>query len=150
MTKHDTEQMLRWLEGAMTPDERADWERRLAASPALRQDCERLRALRDTLRATVREDAREALRPFFTDRLMKRLQPPAPPRRDDIFAEALAALFRPVLVASMALILLLAAYNVTHGVEDAERSPAEAVLGLPPVTLTSAYELELSSAEINP
>ncbi|GIV62154.1 hypothetical protein GQ464_016835 [Rhodocaloribacter litoris] len=143
MNKHDAEQLLRWLDGAMTPEEAAAWERRMAASPGLRARAEEMRQLRQTLQASVGAGAAQVLKPFFTDRLMRRLQPVASRSREEAFAAALATLFRPVLVASLALIMVLAAYNLTFRADDAEQPAAEAVLGLPPVTLTAAYELDL-------
>ncbi len=139
MKHEDTEQMLRWLEGRMTPEEARRWERRVAASPELRARADEWRALRNVLRTTVRESSEAALRPFFTDRLMRRLRPPAAARAE-AFAASLAALFRPVALAGLLVIAILVGYNVASYAYEAEPSATEAVLGLPPVTVATAFD----------
>ncbi|WP_457653366.1 anti-sigma factor family protein [Rhodocaloribacter sp.] len=139
MKHEDTEQMLRRLEGRMTPEEARRWERRVAASPELRARADEWRALQSLLRTTVRESSEEALRPFFADRLMRRLRPPAAARAE-AFAASLTAFFRPVALAGLLIIAMLVGYNVSSYAYEAEPSPTEAVLGLPPVTLATAFD----------
>ena len=150
MNTPNHERLLRLLQGALTPEEEAGLRRDLARSPELRAELEALKALQGLLQTTVRTTSEEALKPFFTDRLMRRLTP-APQRlaaeaSDEEYFSLLLRLFRPVVAAGLLLILGFAPYNVTLS-SDYETRPSttEAVLGLPPVTLATAHDLDLST-----
>ena len=99
--------------------------------------------LRGLLQSAVHTTSEQALQPFFTDRLMRRLDPARLRRSpDEELFGALLWLFRPVAVAGMMLILMLAAYNVIQAYDsEVPASTTEAVLGLPPVSLATAYEV---------
>lgn len=143
MTHHDTDMLLRLLDGDLSAEDETDLRQRLDASPALRAELEDLHALRGLLQTTVHASSERILQPFFTDRLMRRLDPARLRRSpDEEFFGALLWLFRPVAVAGMLLILVLAAYNVMRA-NDYEVPPSttEAVFGLPPVSLATAYEV---------
>ena len=150
MNSPNHERLLRLLQGALTPEEQARLRQEVARSPALRTELEALKALHSLLQTTVRASSERALEPFFADRLMRRLAP-APQRLaattpDEEFFGLLLGLFRPVAVACLLLILGFATYNVTlSGDYEAQASTTEAVLGLPPVTLATAYNLNLST-----
>ena len=144
--KDDThDRLLRFLDGTLPDEEAAQMRRALEASPALRADLEAARTLRHALRQTVRTAAVDALRPFFADRLMRRLATAPVPlagARDEEFFGALVRLFRPVVLAGLLVVLGFAAYNVNLAAEyDAEPSMTEAVLALPPVSLATAYDV---------
>lgn len=141
--KHDhPDQLLRFLDGALPPEEAAAVQRALDASPALRDELATLRALRGSLRAATHAD--DALQPFFTDRLMRRLAPaPARLSESEEFFGALVRLFRPVALAGLLLVLGFAAYNVNLAEDyEAEPTTTEAVLALPPVSLATAYDVD--------
>ncbi len=124
----------------MSPEEAEAWERRLAEAPELRAECEEWRALRGVMQTSVREDAEAVLRPFFTDRLMRRLRP-GERARPESFVSSLAAVFRPVVIAGLLLIAILVGYNVASYEYEASASATEAVLGLPPVTVATAFDV---------
>lgn len=144
MNPTDTDRLLALLDGTLAPADAEALRRRLDAEPNLRAELEALRGLRGLLRTTVRADAEVATRPFLADRVMRRLA--APVRRlspEEELLGGLLRLFRPVAVAGLLLILALAAYNVTLATGYvAAPSTAEAVLGLPPVSLTTAYDVD--------
>ncbi|MFQ5569221.1 MAG: hypothetical protein ACE5G0_06075 [Rhodothermales bacterium] len=143
------ERLLRLLQGELTPGEEAQVRQELARSSALRAELEEIRALQGLLQTTVRASTEDALRPFFADRVMRRLRPAAQRLADSASEEeffgVLLRLFRPVALAGLLIILGFAAYNVTQsdGYES-QPSTTEAVLGLPPMTLATAYEFDLS------
>ena len=150
MNTPNHERLLRLLDGALTPDEEARLRDDLARSPELRAELDEVKALRGLLQTTVRASTEQALKPFFADRLMRRLAPASQPlaatARDEEFFGSLLHLFRPVAVAGVLLILGFAAYNVAlSGEYEAQASTTEAVLGLPPVTLATAYDLDFST-----
>ena len=150
MNSPNHERLLGLLQGALTPEEEARLQQEVARSPALRTELEALKALQGLLQTTVRASSERAIEPFFADRLMRQLAP-APQRLaattpDEEFFGFLLRLFRPVAVAGLLLILGFATYNVTlSGDYEAQASTTEAVLGLPPVTLATAYDLNLST-----
>ncbi len=150
MNTPNHERLLRLLDGTLPPGEETRLRDDLARSPELRAELDELKALRGLLQTTVRASSEQALKPFFADRLMRRMAP-APQRLaattpDEEFFGSLLRLFRPVAVAGLLLILGFATYNVTLSDEyEAEASTTEAVLGLPPVSLATAYDLDLST-----
>lgn len=150
MNSPNHERLLRLLDGALAPEEEARLRQELERSPALRAELEALQALQGLLQTTVRASSERALQPFFADHLMRRLTP-APQRLaattpDEEFFGLLLRLFRPVAVAGLLLVLGFATYNVTvSGEYEAQTSTTEAVLGLPPVSLATAYDLDLST-----
>ena len=102
MTHPDTNLLLRLLEGDLSAEEEAALRQRLDASPALRMELEDIQAVRSLLQHTVRTSSEHALRPFFVDRLMRRLDPARLQRSpDEELFGALLGLFRPVAVAGM-------------------------------------------------
>ncbi len=65
---------------------------------------------------------------------------------DELWSRALVTWFRPVIIAGILLVFLLAAYNVRQtSSESLELTTTERVLGLHPVTVASAFDLELES-----
>ena len=150
MNTPNYERLLCLLDGTLPPDEEARLRDDLARSPELRAELDEVKALRGLLRTTVRASSEQALKPFFADRLMRRMAPT--PQRlaadapDEELFGSLLRLFRPIAVTGLLIVLGFAAYNVTlSGEYEAEASTTEAVLGLPPVTLATAYDLDLST-----
>jgi hypothetical protein len=125
-------------------------QRDLEHSPELRATLHEIKALHGLLQSTVDASAQHALKPFFTDRVMRRLTP-IPQKltaasQDEEFFAFLLRLFRPVALAGILLILGFATYNVAFSdAYVAETTATEAMLGLPPVTLTTAYTLDFET-----
>ena len=120
----------RALDGELTSEEERRFAIFLEESPALRLEFERARQLR----ALIRESTEISFAPFFSSRVMSRIRSRG---TEDSFAQALAWLFRRVAITAIVLIVALTAYNVSsqHALGN-HRSPLEAALGLPPVTVS--------------
>lgn len=146
MKKTDTtDRLLAYLEGRLSAAEATALEADLRGSPALRQQYQELKHIRETLRAGIEATRPAAVRPFLADRVMRRIQasPSRPPAWEDLLAPLLVRVFRPFATLALFLILALALYNVTSRDDSVFQSPTEAVFGLPPVTFATAYELDL-------
>jgi anti-sigma factor RsiW len=120
----------RALDGVLTAEEEQRLAILLEEFPALRLELERARQLR----ALVKESREDSFGPFFGSRVMSRIRSSA---GKESFTQALAWLFRRVAVAAVVLIVALTAYNIS--IQQAlgnHRSPLEAALGLPPVTVS--------------
>lgn len=150
MNTPDYERLLSLLQGALPPEEEARLRQKLDQSPELRAALQEVKALHGLLHTTVHTSAEHALKPFFTDRVMRQLAPSpqglAAAVQDEEFFGVLLRLFRPVALAGFLLILGFATYNVAFSdVYDVPTTTTEAVLGLPPVTLTTAYNLDFET-----
>jgi len=120
----------RALDGVLTAEEKRRLAILLEESPALRLELERARQLR----ALIKECTENSFGPFFSSRVMSRIRSSD---AEDSFAQALAWLFRRVAVAAIVLIVALTAYNISsQQALGNHRSPLEAALGLPPVTVS--------------
>ena len=134
---NDRERLLRYLEGDLSSDERAQIEARLADEPDLHRTLERLRTLRSTV-----QDARGSFSSGFSGRVMAQIRD----RRD----QALATLYEPIrgLFLRLALTVLLligglGTYNAVRYQDiGATTSTVEAALGLPDVTYQTAVASE--------
>ena len=147
MKRKKTNILLSFLNGEMPPEESQAFQQKLEQSPELRTELEEMRTLQATLRTSVRTHSTEALRPFFADRLMRRINARCAVHNtfspEEEFFRNLAKLFRPIAIASVIIILSLATYNFALSTAyEVSPSPTEAVLGLPPVDLATAYDLD--------
>ena len=66
-------------------------------------------------------------------------------RSEEVWIGELVSWFRPVFIAGLLVIVSLAIYNVNLLSADNEyqQTAAEMVLGLPPITVASAYDINL-------
>ncbi len=146
---HDT--MLRWLEGRLSETEHRAFEAEMNRSGVLRAEVEALRVLRREMQDSLEASALGAVQPHLADRVLNRvLQRAAAPR--SVFADELALwlgqIFRPVAIAGALVALLLAGYNIRLSQSFAtESTTAEAMLGLPPVSAASVYDLDMFAAQ---
>jgi hypothetical protein len=104
--------------------------------------------LQESLRDMVSSESEHVEHALITNNILRavRKAPAGMPSLDDLWERALVSWFRPVVVAAVLLILLLAAYNVRQTSSDAlELTTTERILGLHPVTVASAYDVELES-----
>ena len=86
-----------------------------------------------------------AVRPMITDRIVRTVRAQENPRRRtiDLWSGDLVSWFRPVVAAGILAILLLAAYNIQSSRSNAlSGSTTDMVLGLPSVTVVSAYDYD--------
>ena len=144
-----TDDLLRLLEGKMSEQEEHDLRSRLDKSAASRAELERLSGAYDWLQEGAAHSASSALKPFFTDRLMRRVnQVGAGGSREEEMAAMLAQVFRPVALASLVLAIFLVTYNIQLSRDySVDSTTVESVLALPPVTSMSAFDLDLYAAE---
>lgn len=142
MSTPNCERLLSFLRDELTPPEVAKLKAELERSAALRAELADLTALQHLLQESVRASSETAIKPFFADRVMRRIAPsPAP---DEAILGYLWHLFRPMAVVSTFLILGLAAYSASRmDAYEATPTTSEAILGLQPVTLTSAFAADL-------
>ena len=116
----------------------------LDGSDDLRQRLSFIEQASSALVSSVESVASDYDTPFLTDKIMRSLAP-AQSQGDTVFLldflSSLRKVFRPVVAATLVLIIVLAAYNVTSVSEDEiDVTTTEAVLGLQPVTVAAAYE----------
>ena len=140
-----TDRLLCLLEGRLDPKDKALLHAEIEASPELQEELHRLQEMRGLLQDTVKMSSDSVLNPFFTDRLMRRLEPANIKQfeQDDI-AFFLSRLFRPVALAGLVVAMFLAVYNVNiSGSYTSQTTTAEAILALPPVNTLAVYDLDL-------
>lgn len=124
-------------EEELTPAEEKRLGRLLAQHPELR-------AVQSELAETealVAEAAPTSFAPFFSSRVMSRLER----RREEnrAFSEQLVFLFRRLAIAVLLVSASLAVYNTTTSPPWAKDSLVERVVGIPSPTLDEAYSLNL-------
>jgi len=108
--------------------------------PAPPQDAE-FETLQAILREPVLRDA-AAHRPMLLAHRVGRALQPAPPSQTDEMASVLSRWLRPVIVATLLVVLSLALHNTLVTRTLAPTTATDAVMGLPPVTLATAYALD--------
>jgi hypothetical protein len=104
--------------------------------------------LGEALNALVDYETRHIHSEILTGKIVRAVRQSslAPWRFDDTWSRALVAWFRPVAIVGSLVVLLLAAYNVGRSEPVSyELSTAERVFGMHPVTLATAYDLDLAS-----
>lgn len=147
MENRQLDTMLRWLDGRLSDSDRRAFEAELNRSDALRAEVDALRGLRHGMQETLHADAAAAADPYLADRVLRRLAVPRPVFADDL-ALWLGQVFRPVAIAGALVAVLLAGYNVRLSQSFAtESSTAEAMLGLPPISAASVYDLDVFAAQ---
>ncbi|MEM6644952.1 MAG: hypothetical protein AAF730_01750 [Bacteroidota bacterium] len=97
--------------------------------------------LQSVLREPVLRDA-AAHRPMLLAHRVGRALRPAPPTATDEMASVLSRWLRPVMVAALFVVLSLALHNTLVTRTLAPTTATDAVMGLPPVTLATAYALD--------
>ena len=149
----DTDHLLRYIQGDLSDAEVQRMDAALKQSHDLQQQLSKLRATQQLLQGAATDDAEDALAPFFTDRLMKKLTPEviqADVRAsvEDELALLLGRLFRPVAIAGFFLAFCLALYNINLSNDySSEPTTTESILAMPPVTSITAYDLDFYVAE---
>ena len=116
-------------------------------SDGLMQDSEWV-LLQDSLRKMVAGESEHVHHSVLTDNILRAVRPKTGGMRsfDELWSGTLLAWFRPVVVAGILLIFLLAAYNAQKtSPVMAELTTTQRVLGLHPVTVASAYDREFDT-----
>ncbi len=143
--QYTTDTLLRYLAGELSAEEAAQLATSLMESVSLRAELAALSSTQDLLKEVSSADAATALDPFFTDRLMKKLDPvqPAASSLDEELAGLLVGFFRPVAIAGLFLALCLAVYNInlSNGY-TVTSTTTESILAIPSVSTMAVYELD--------
>ena len=106
--------------------------------------------LQDELGALVDLETGHIHQGVMTDRIVRAVRKSAASgwQLEDRWSGALLAWFRPVAVIGTLLVLLLAGYNsARHHDSSFDLSTTERVFGFHPVTLASAYDLDLDPVD---
>ncbi len=101
------------------------------------------------LRRMVQSERSASMMSMPTERVMRAVKAAYSSKRRQAFLEReLVSWFRPVVGAGLVVILALAFYNFDQSREnDHHQTPTEMVLGLHPVTVAAAYDLEFDHHE---
>ncbi len=127
------------LEGTLSNEETQEFERLLENNPEVRTAYQNVQRISEGLQRT----AADSFAPSFADRVMQGLAPQQAERFASL-GDMLASLFARFAPVALGLVVILGVYNVTtSSVED--QSPIEAALGLPEVSVNSAWESALAS-----
>lgn len=145
----DIDFLLRYLEGKLSDVEADRLASRLKTSPKLRDELAQVKMTQSALQQATTASVEDALAPFFTDRLMKKLTPQsAAASLEEELAMFLIRLFRPIAIAGLFLALCLALYNVNlSNAYSSDPSTAESILAMPPVTSMAVYDLDYYSVQ---
>jgi anti-sigma factor RsiW len=138
MNKKVTDLLYRSFDGTLTPGEKEELNEALAKSRELREEKERITAMRSALSAS----AAKSFRPFFAERVMHAITSAAAQRNGvELFFDSLRFAFRRVAVVGATAILILLAYNL---VKSGDISIAGA-FGMPQETLEEVLESPFDS-----
>lgn len=101
------------------------------------------------LRRMVQSERSASMMSMPTERVMRAVKASSSRKRREAYLEReLISWSRPVVAAGLLVILALAFYNIDMSREnDYVQTPAERVLGLQPVTVVTAYDLEFDHHE---
>lgn len=115
----------------------------------IQDDNNYLSSLSDTfvheLRHLVETERNETMMSMPADRVMRALRRPQSWNTEEVWLAELFSWFRPVFVAGLFVVIALTLYNLQllSDENDHQQSAAEMVFGLPPVTVASAYDINL-------
>ena len=144
-----TDRLLRFIDGTLEPEEEIQLRAEIEHSEDLQAELSRLQQMKSLLQGAASFSSEGALNPFFTDRLMKRLEPPRQQvNQHEDLAFFLSRVFRPVAFAGSVLVLCLAIYNLNQSSSYvSETTATEALFGLPPVNTMSVYDMDVYSVD---
>jgi anti-sigma factor RsiW len=133
MNKKAIELLYRSFDDSLAPREKEQLEEALAGSKELREEKERIRAMRGAISA----GAARSFKPFFAERVMRKIASTRERNRSaEAFFESLQYAFRRVAVVGATVIIALAVYNF---VKTGDVSVV-GVLGMPQETLEEVLE----------
>ena len=102
------------------------------------------RSLSQQLRALVHQEREATMMSMPTERVMRSIARSRSWSRENVVSLELLNWFRPVAFAGTLAILMLVVYNVRlSSTNELEQSTTEMMLGLPPVTVNTAYHLSI-------
>ena len=130
------ELLYRSFDETLKPEDSKVLEHALANSDDLLKEKEEIAALRNQ----VYESKTEQFKPFFAERVLKRIQTSALDQNENAIFDSLIVLFKPVAIAATVLIIFVAGYNMA----DSGNISLEGALAIPDVTLDDAYNTSLA------
>lgn len=137
MNKKDLELLYRSFDGSLTPEEQKQLGEALAGSKALREEKKRIKSLREA----ISNHAAESFEPFFAERVMQRIERSRQAEKSpDQFFESLFAVFRPVAVGAVVLLIILLSYNMIKS----DRLSLASAFAEPEVSLEEAFDPTLA------
>lgn len=93
------------------------------------------------LRHLVQTERDLAMMSMPTERVMRAIKRASRWASEDVWSVELLSWFRPVLIIGALVIMVLSFYNMrTSRLNDYPQTTTEMVLGLPPITVASAYD----------
>jgi len=138
MNNNDRDVIIRALGGNLTESQEKEFRTRYEADAEFRASCDRMRRVGEM----VAEAAPTSFGPSFADRVVERMADRVG-KRTATLSDMLAPLFARIAPVAVGLAIVLGVYNVVT-LKGADQSPIEAALGLPTVTVASAYESQLT------
>ena len=122
-----------------TIEEQAELDKALAASPELQEEKKRL----SEMRQMISESAERKFKPFFSARVMRRIE--ASQRQQEDFFGSLVWAFRFFAMVGAVAIVLFFALNS----KLAEELSIDSILGLPQLSIEDTWQLENLTEEEN-
>ncbi len=121
------------------------------SNPEMRRTRMEWEQMQSLLRDTAAADAANGVKPFLADRVMRQIAAERTTRNarpeGDLW-EWLPVVFRPVAVACLLLVVVLAAHNLNLSSRyEMRQSAVEAVLALPEISTTVIYDLDVRVLE---
>lgn len=131
MKDKDLKLLYRSFDDALPEKERACLEKALNDSDALRQEKERLADIRES----IGRRKSEGFSPYFSQRVMARIRENQAEPQGELY-ETLVSFFRPVMVGTAVLTILLASYNIMKS----RRVTLASVFAEPEITVEEAFD----------
>jgi anti-sigma factor RsiW len=132
--KYDVDTILRYHEGTLDASERASLEARAAMEPAFA----RALATTGSIRSDLRNERAESFKPFFAERVLRRLRPQESPEAV-LYHSLRWAFVRGVAVAGIAAVVLAGLNASTYSELDIAASFVDAVFGMPDASPIEAW-----------
>lgn len=129
MTRRLYNLLLRSFDAPLAKEEQSEFDAALAESAELRTMREEIVQLRGGIRSL----ASPAFKPFFAERVLRRIAMPK-----ESLADCFVSVFRTVAVGAALIVVLCASYNLSRG----GAFTLESALGIHPLTIEQALALE--------
>jgi hypothetical protein len=136
MNKKIRSLLYRSFDKNLSSRERQVLENALSQSEDLRGEKESILQLRQA----IKKEKVSGFQPFFSERVLNRIQATLQAKGEDSFFNSLLVVFRPLAIAAIILIIIISAYNIT----SSGQVSLEGALAVPEVTLNDAYATSLA------
>jgi anti-sigma factor RsiW len=137
--KYDIDIILRYHEGALDANEQAMLEAKAAADPAFAREL----AATGSIRSDLRKERTESFKPFFAERMLRRLRPHEAPEVA-LYNSLRWAFVRGVAVVGIAAVVLAGLNASTYSELDIAATFVDAVFGMPDASPIEAWTYDPS------